>query len=195
MAGKYDLGSGTDQWAEIVERMNEQVATAMETSAEAGSEAVDAWQEAVESVDAPANDAGGLEGFGGAYEVWMDAAEETAERMAAAADGEDVSPEEFRDLWLDNANEAFKEVMSTDAFAAMTGRNLEDVLEMQQATDENAQATLHEFGFATEGDVREIGERLVELERRQQEVERELGRLDEVERKLERVLEHLGNPE
>lgn len=191
MAGQRDPGSASDHWAELVERMNEQVTTAMEASADANSEFVESWQEAVGSMGDPEYVAETVEGYGGAYEAWMDAAEETAEKVSAAAEGEEVSPEEFRDVWLDNANEAFKRVMSTDAFAAATGKNLEGLLEMRQQADENAQETLHELGFATERDVRELGERLVELERRQQRVEDELDRLDAVEEKLDRVLEHL----
>jgi hypothetical protein len=181
----------SDHWSELVERMSEQMTAAMEASTGANSEFVESWQEAVGSMGNPEYAAETVEGYGGAYEAWMDAAEETAEKVSAAAEGEEVSPEEFRDVWLDNANEAFKQVMSTDAFAAATGQNLEDLLEMRQRADENAQATLHEFGFATERDVRELGERLVELERRQQRVENELERLDAVEKKLDRVLEHL----
>jgi len=97
------------------------------------------------------------------------------------ARGRDVDIEEFRDIWLNTANEAFKEVMSTTAFAKMTGETVGDVLELQEQADEAAQETLNSLGFATEGDVVEIGDRLVELERRQHAVEQ----------KLDRVLEHV----
>ena len=53
--------------------------------------------------------------------------------------------------------------------------------ELQQQADEASQETLRSLGFATEDDVVEIGDRLVELERRQHAVEQ----------KLDRVLEHL----
>ncbi len=103
------------------------------------------------------------------------------DRMNDQLEGEDVDIEEFRDIWLNTANEAFKDVMSTTAFARMTGETVGDVLEMQQQADEAAQETLGSLGFATQDDVVEIGDRLVELERRQHDVEQ----------KLDRVLEHL----
>jgi len=194
MADGSDPGQMSEQWSEIVARMNEQMVEGMEASTEAQAEFVESWIGAFESVDQEQYAAEGFEGSTEAHSIWMDAAEETAEKMAAAASGEDVSPEEVRDLWLDSANEAFKDVISTDAFASMTGGTVEDVLEMREAVDESAQSTLQEFGFATERDVREVGERLVELERRQKKVERGLERLDAIEAKLDRVLEHFEEP-
>lgn len=190
MADQSDSESMPKQWNEIMTQMNEQVLESMEASTEAQAGFIESWVDAFESIDEEQYSAGGVEGNTRAHAVWMEAAEETADKMAKAASGEEVSPEEVRDLWLNSANEAFKEVMSTDAFASMTGQSVEDVLEVRQTIDENAQSTLHEFGFATERDVREIGERLVELERRHKDVERKLGRLDEIEAKLDRVLEH-----
>jgi hypothetical protein len=170
-----------EQWNSFLSGMNDQLAAAMEANAEAQEEFFESWNETFNSMSDSGRTGDGMEGYSGALEVWMDAAEEAMERMQAAAEGEDVSPKEFRDLWLDSANEAFKEVMSTDAFAALTSRRIEDAAELRKARDEVAQGTLHELGFATEGDMREIGERLVELERRQHEVER----------KLDRLLEHM----
>ena len=171
--------------------MNEQLAEAMESSARAQSEFVESWFETLESMSDEEYVEESLESYGQAYSVWMDAANEAMERTADVASGEEVSPEEFRDVWFDAANEAFKEVMSTDAFAVLTGEAVEDALELRQAADQNAQATLHELGFATERDVRELGERLVELERREKAVERRLERLDAIEGKLDRVLDRL----
>jgi len=110
-----------------------------------------------------------------------DRLQQMVERANDQLEGEDVDIEEFRDIWLNTANEAFKEVMSTTAFAKMTGETVGDVLELQEQADEAAQETLNSLGFATEGDVVEIGDRLVELERRQHAVEQ----------KLDRVLEHV----
>lgn len=191
MADQSDPESVPEQWNEMMARMNDQLLEGMEASTEAQAGFIEAWVDAFESIGEEEYAAGDFESNARAYSIWMEAAEETAERVAAAASGEKVSPNEIRDLWLDNANEAFKEVLSSDAFAAMTGRSLEDALEVRQRIDESAQETLHELGFATEGDVREVGERLVELERRQKKVERGLERLDGVETKLDRVLEHL----
>jgi hypothetical protein len=59
----------------------------------------------------------------------------------------------------------------------MTGQNLESVLDFQQQMNDTAEETLHGMGFATTGDIREIGERLVEVERRQQAIESKLDQL------------------
>ncbi|MFB6119163.1 poly(R)-hydroxyalkanoic acid synthase subunit PhaE [Halosegnis sp.] len=174
--------SGTPyQWTELFSGMNDQFASAMEANVQAQNAFLESWADALGAVGDGSNLDDGLEGYSGAYDVWMEAAEEAMERATNAADSDDLSPNEFRDLWLGAANEAFKEVMSTDAFAAAAGQRIDDAVELRQATDEVAQGTLHDLGFATEGDVREVGERLVELERRQHEVEQ----------KLDRVLAHL----
>jgi hypothetical protein len=191
MPDRFDPESVQESWPDFVGTMNEQLVEAMETNARAQSAFVESWLESLESMGEEEYVEESLESYGQAYSVWMDAANEAMERTADVASGEEVSPEEFRDVWLDSANEAFKEVMSTEAFAALTGQVVEDALELRQASDETVQSTLHDLGFATEGDVRELGERLVELERREKAVERRLADLEAVERKLDRVLEHL----
>ncbi len=191
MTEQSDSDSMPDRWNEMMARMNEQMVEGMEASTAAQAEFVESWVEAFEGIDEKQYSADGFESNTRAYSVWMEAAEETAEKMAAAAGGEDVDPAEIRNLWLDSANEAFKEVIETEAFSAMAGKNAGDLLEFRRTVDENAQSTLREFGFATEGNVREIGERLVELERRQKKVERGLERLEAVEAKLDRVLDEL----
>lgn len=170
-----------DTWNEFVEDMNESFVSALEQNVEAQNQFVETWFDTLQSSMDEAGDDASLEGYARAYEAWMDAAREQYERTADVFKGESVEPEEFRDLWLETANESFKEVMSTPAFAAMTGRTVEEALEMRQEVDEAAQDTLRQLGFATEEDVVEVGERLVELERRQHTVEE----------KLDRVLDHL----
>jgi len=191
MSDGIDPESAGEQWTGFMERMSEQLVEAMETNARAQSAFVESWFDSVESMGDEEYVEESLESYGQAYSVWMDAANEAMEKTADVASGEEVSPEEFRDVWFDAANEAFKEVMSTEAFAALTGQAVEDALELRQAADETVQETLHGLGFATERDVREIGERLVELERREKEVERRLERLDAIEGKLDRVLDGL----
>jgi hypothetical protein len=168
-----------DSWTEFVENMNEQMVDAFEANVEAQSQFVETWAETLSEGTDDERFSDGVEGYARAYQVWMDAAEDMADQVSD--EGTDVSPEDVRDLWLSSANEAFKEIMSTSAYAAMTGETVEDALELRQAADENAQATLHALGMATERDVREVGDRLVELERRQHTVEQ----------KLDDVLDHL----
>jgi len=171
------------QWTDLFEQMNEAVAESVEKNLEAQSALIESWTGSMEE-SAPSEDviAEGIEGYAGAYEVWMDAAEQMFDRTIDAAEGEDVAPEEFRDIWLRSANEAFSEVMSTSAFAAANGELIEQVMEMQQEVDEVTQDTLAQMGMSTRDDVEEVGKRLVELERRQHEVENKLDQiLDAVE--------------
>ncbi|PCR90457.1 poly(R)-hydroxyalkanoic acid synthase subunit PhaE [Natrinema ejinorense] len=168
-------------WNAFVEQWNEQFLEALEDNMEAQAQFVESWSETVGEMSEEEEFSDGVEGYARAYETWMNASQQMVDRMNDQLEGEDVDIEEFRDIWLNTSNEAFKEVMSTTAFAKMTGETVGDVLELQEQADEAAEETLHTLGFATEGDVVEIGDRLVELERRQHAVEE----------KLDRVLEHL----
>jgi membrane-bound lytic murein transglycosylase MltF len=171
------------EWTEMVEQMNDAVAESMEQNMKAQAAFVESWADAVED-SIPEEDvlADGIEGYNSAYEEWMDAAEQTFERTADAARGEEVDPGEFRDIWLQSANEAFKQVMSTSAFAAANGQLVDQMMDLRQETDEVSQETIAQLGFPTRDDVTEVGERLVELERRQQDLEDKLDRiLDAVE--------------
>jgi len=163
------------EWMEMVEEMNEAVAESMQQNMEAQSAFVQSWADAVEdSMPAEEEVSEGLEGYGKAYEEWMDAAEQMVERSTEAAEGEDVDPAEFRDIWLQSANEAFKHVMSTSAFAAANGQLVESMMEMQQEADEVSQDAIAQMGFPTRDDMDEVAERLVELERRQHSLEQKL---------------------
>ncbi|AFO56735.1 hypothetical protein NJ7G_1489 [Natrinema sp. J7-2] len=168
-------------WNAFAEQWNEQFLDALEDNMEAQAQFVESWSETVGEVSEDTELSDGVEGYARAYETWMNASQQMVDRINDQLEGEDVDIEEFRDIWLNTANEAFKDVMSTTAFAKMTGETVGDVLELQQQADEAAQETLHSLGFATQDDVVEIGDRLVELERRQHAVEQ----------KLDRVLEHL----
>lgn len=167
------------EWTTYATELNEAMFAALERNVEAQATFVESWLDALEDTTETSSEtmSEGLEGYARAYKVWMDAAEQQFERASDAFEGEDVSADEFRDIWLNSANEAFKEVMSTAAFAAATGQTVEDALELQQEVDEAAQSTLRSLGFATEGDVDEVAARLVELERRQHAVETKLDRI------------------
>ena len=169
-----------EDWNQLVEQMNEAVADSIERNVEAQAALVESWTYSFD--DAMLSDdemADGIEGYRRAYEVWMDTAEEMVERTADAIEGEDVPPSEFRDLWLQSANESFKQVMSTTAFASANGQLVDALMETQQELDEVTQDNLAQLGMATRDDVVEVGERLVELERRQHAVEQKLDRIIE----------------
>lgn len=183
MTDSYTANDGEGDWTRFMERMNEEFMHSFERNMDAQAEFVESWSRAVESSMDESDFADGATGYARAYEAWMDAAERMTERVNDAMAGEEVAAEEFRDIWLETANRAFKEVMSTNAFAAMTGQTVDDLLEAQRQADEAAETTLRTLGFATESDVAEVGDRLVELERRQHEIERKLDRvLEAVER-------------
>lgn len=173
-----------EEWSAFVDDVNDAFLDALERNVEAQTQFVESWLDAVEeSTDTSTETmSDGLDGYARAYRVWMNAAEQQFERTEDLLEGEDVTVDEFRDVWLNSANEAFKEVMSTSAFAAATGQTVEDAMEARQQVDEAAATTLRSLGFATTEDVDEVGERLVELERRQHAVESKLDRvLDAVE--------------
>jgi hypothetical protein len=167
-----------EQWAEMAQQMNEAMAQSMEQNMQAQSAFMESWADAMEeSIPSQDEMAEGFEGYSRAYEVWMDAAEQMYERTADAAEGEEISMAELRDIWLQSANEAFKEVMSTSAFAAANGQLVQSMMEMQEQTDEFSEDTMSQLGLSTQSQLDEVGERLVELERRQHTVETKLDRV------------------
>lgn len=167
-----------DQWNRLIERLNGTMATSVEQNIEAQTKFVESWAEAMEQ-SMPEEEvlAEGFEGYHRAYEVWMDAADEMFDRTADAAAGEDVSLQEFRDIWLRTANEAFKEVMSTSAFAAATGDVVEMMMELQEESKAVSQETVAQLGLPTRDEVDEVATRLVALERRQHSVEQKLDQI------------------
>jgi len=178
-----DTDTATD-WTAQMAAMNESFRRAVEQNVDAQTRFVNSWFEAVDDAwdTTPEHVADGMEGYANAYQAWMAAAEAQLDRTQDLLEGEDVPVEDFRDIWLNTANEAFKEVMGTSAFAAATGETLSEILDIQQQVNESAADTLHALGFATDGDIDEVGERLVELERRQHAIEEKLDRiLDAVE--------------
>ncbi|WP_253736470.1 poly(R)-hydroxyalkanoic acid synthase subunit [Halohasta salina] len=172
-----------EQWSEYAEEMNRSFVEAFEQNMRMQSEFLDSWRESLADSGLDETTVDGMQGVSRAYEVWMEAADAQYELVDESLRGEDVVLESFRDVWLNAANDAFKEVMGTGAFAAATGQTVGDMLEASEQLDELNRETLHSFGFATDDDIAEVGERLVELERRQQAVER----------KLDQVLERLDH--
>ncbi|QSG04662.1 poly(R)-hydroxyalkanoic acid synthase subunit PhaE [Halapricum desulfuricans] len=178
MSNDSDTTDSIDEWNQMTEEMNEALAESFEQSMQAQTAFMESWNDVF--ADSTPDDetlAEGIEGYNDAYEVWMDAAEQMFERSVDAAQGEEVEATEFRDIWLQSANKAFKEVMETSAFAAANGQLVESMLELRQEADDVTQESLGELGFATREDVVEVGERLVELERRQQDLEDKLDRV------------------
>lgn len=172
------MSNQQQDWSEMFEQMNDAFTDSVEKSMQAQSELMESMSGSMET-SMPDEDtmADGIEGYAAAYEVWMNATEEILERTADAAQGEEVEPEEFRDIWLRSANEAFSEVLSTSAFAQANGQLVEQMMEMQQEVNDVTQDSLAQMGMATGDDVEEVAERLIELERRQHEVENKLDQL------------------
>lgn len=168
-----------DDWAAFAADVNESFLDAFERNLQAQAEFVDRWTEMIEEDFASAApSAETADSYARAHQVWMDAAEA---QYTELLEGGDISATAARDRWLDASNQAFKEIMGTSAFAAATGRTIQRALEAQRLADDAAEETLHALRFATRSDVHEVGERLVELERRQHSVEETLERiLDEL---------------
>jgi trans-aconitate methyltransferase len=177
-----DHQAATEEWQDVLEQFNEATMEGVEGVLEEQAAFTEAWLDAVEEQTGDVKHLeSDPEAFAEAYAVWMDATERLFERLTDAIEGEEIDASELRDVWLDAANEASSEVMETSAFAAATGQTIGSALDAQEAADEATRDVLHAYGLATDEDVREVGQRLVELERRQQAVEN----------KLERVLDHL----
>jgi hypothetical protein len=172
-------GSGTsdEQMDAFLERLTETYVNALDRNLDAQAAFFESWMDSMDDNLSEERIKEGYEGSMRAYEAWMDAAETSLERMSGAFQGESVDPEEFRDIWLSSANEAFKEMMTTAAFAAATGQTVDEAMDVRRTLDDASEETLHALNFATVGDVREVGKRLVELERRQHAIERKLDQL------------------
>lgn len=185
--------AATDEWGSMVEDFNAAVMRAVEDNVSAQAAIAESWMASLGDSTADAVSEDAVAGYARAYGTWMDAAKEGFERTSDALDGEDVPPEEFRDIWLNAANDAFKDVMSTTAFAAATGDTVGDVLGLADQVDDATARALHNAGLPTADDIQEVGERLVELERRQHAVEgqleglSELDRLSEMDTQLDRL--------
>lgn len=167
-----------EEFTELMEQMNQVVAESIEQNMEAQAALVESWADALdETIPEEAVLEEGLQGYMRAYDIWMDANEEMFEEATKVLDGGDLEPREFRDIWLSTANEAFSEVMSTTTFAAQNGELVESVLSMRQNVNEVTEDSLAQVGMPTQGDVEEVGRRLVELERRQHKLETKLDRV------------------
>ena len=167
----------TPELESFLDRMTETYMDAIDRQMDAQMAFMNSWTDSVDEAFDEDNVEEAYEGQIRAYEAWMDAAEQSFERMGSAVEGDEADPEEFRDIWLNAANKAFKEMMSTTAFAAATGQHVDDALDTRKQLEEATEDTLHGLGFATKGDVQEVGERLVELERRQHELSTKLDRI------------------
>lgn len=179
---QQDIQEMQESWSRMVRQMNEAVSRSVEQNVEAQAQFMESWADAIEgSMPEEGQLEESMDSYSRAYDVWMEAADRMYERVADAASGEEVPVTELRDIWLQTANEAFKEVMGTSAFAAATGNAVEAAMETQRQAQAATGETLAAMGMATGEDVDEVAERLVELERRQHAVEK----------KLDRVLEHL----
>ena len=167
-----------EDWADFAEEVNESVVQAFERNLEAQSTFVDAWMDAIDTgVEDSAGSKELAASYAQAYNVWMDAVESQYEEFITGIESGDVNTEAIRDSWLQAANESFKEVMETTAFAQHTGKFVEDALALQRESDVVAADTVRQLGFASRDDIVEVGERLVELERRQHAVEKQLNRI------------------
>lgn len=167
--------------AAVVEQMNETFLHSLEENVAAQSALVESWSEALEaSLPEEETISEGIEGYTAAIEVFLEGTEELVGETTQAMESGEVDPRAIRDIWLRSSNEALKELMSTTAFAAANGEFVDSMLELDQEIDELTQDSLADVGIATRDDVGEVAERLIELERRQHEVERKLDTILEV---------------
>lgn len=167
-----------EDFTEIVEQMNQAVAESIEGNIEAQAALVESWADAFEET-IPEDEVfdGSIEGYTRAYEIWMDVSGEMFDQVMGIFEGEEIDLQEFRDIWLASANDAVSEILATTAFAAQNGQFVENSLNLQQNVNEVTEDSLAQVGVPTQGDLQEVGQRLVELERRQHSLERKLDRV------------------
>lgn len=182
MAGSTDSDAAPGDGSAFAGGIDRAFVEALQQNAQSQAEFVEAWRSAMESSVEETGGSDALVGYVRAYETWMEASRLMFERASDSLAGEEVPIEEFRDIWLDAANDAFKDVMGTEAFAAATGQTVGEVLDFAQQAEDVTSETWHAMGLASRRDVMEVGDRLVELERRQHAVEERLDRiLEQVE--------------
>lgn len=162
-------------------QMSDEVMHGVDQYIEAQTRFLEAWHENIQRTTDDEVVASGANGVVEAYKIWLEASREWSEQLLAVAEGEELNPRDVRDVWLRAANESAQSLMSTAAFARMTGQSIDDSLELQRQQDDAIQAMLEGMGVATAHSMEEVGERLIELERRQHAVES----------KLDRLLDHL----
>ncbi|MDX1746029.1 MAG: poly(R)-hydroxyalkanoic acid synthase subunit, partial [Halobacteriales archaeon] len=121
-------------WSAFVDELNASLAASIEDNMAAQEEFAEAWFDALDDsgVTATETHIDGMQAYIRGLETWMQAIEEQYRLAINALEGEDVQPEEFRDIWLNAANQAFKEVMRSSAFAATTGEAIDNALEYQR---------------------------------------------------------------
>ena len=165
--------------SDIFGDMNEELLRGTEQFIEAQQSFLETWQDAIQRSTDDELVTSGVQGMTDAYEIWLDASMQWMEQFTAAAQGEEFDPRDVRDVWLRAANDSSQALMNTDAFAKLTGERVTDSLELQQQRDEAMQAMMEGMGVASNQSVEEVGERLVELERRQHQIEQKLDRVIE----------------
>lgn len=180
MTATTDPINAQSEWWNSFAEMNEELAAAMERNLDAQATFAETWMDSIDDMTGQEELSDGVEGVLHAYETWMTAADESLEMITDVMEGENISVEEFRAIWLNAANESFKDMMQTSAFAAATGQSVDTQTDLQQRVDDFLESSLHANGLPSEGNVEEVGERLVELERRQHAVEERLDRILEV---------------
>ncbi len=165
-------GFDITEWARLIEEANESMLEATERQVETQTALVDQWFDALEDSRPPAEwPADWFVGYTQAYETWIDAMVEQYDLLLEDMEDGEVDLERLRDGWVAAANESFKELMTTDAFAALQGQAIAAALDAQEESQQTAAESLESLGFATRRDVREVGDRLLEIERRLHELE------------------------
>ncbi len=105
--------------------------------------------------------------FGNVGATWMRIMQEASERTREAmSDGRGITPDLYTDLWTRGASEFAKEVLEDPAFARMAGQTAEGAATARHRMREEGANRARDMGLAAHDDVVEIGERLIELERR-----------------------------
>lgn len=113
------------------------------------------------------------------YETWLEATRDSLEKLQGAvapakAEPPPLSYEGLYDLWINAYAKLFTEAMNTPLFAATIGQYLDTMLEIKKGLNHSTGKTLKALGLPTRGDLDEIYERLIAIDRRLQELTKQV---------------------
>ncbi|MFA5860137.1 MAG: poly(R)-hydroxyalkanoic acid synthase subunit PhaE [Candidatus Thermoplasmatota archaeon] len=129
------------------------------------------WQAFLTSLKRAGSHSGGTL-FGESFRIWTQTIDQASQMTAERASmGEGPPVEDLVNLWTNAYADAIKPVLGSPLYAAAQGETVDAALDARKRLQEQAEHSLRAVGISTRSDLLEVGQRLIELERRQQRVE------------------------
>lgn len=110
--------------------------------------------------------------FGESFRIWTQTIDQASQMtVERASNGEGPPVEDLVNLWTNAYADAMKPMLGSPLYAAAQGETVDAALDARKRLQEQAEHSLRSVGISTRSDLLEVGQRLIELERRQQRVE------------------------